>query len=77
MAGEHIVIMQDNNTTDMTKVVALNDTALLLYGHLKDKDFTVEDVKDLLLEEYEVDAETAAKDAAEWVESMKKEGLIL
>lgn len=77
VAGEHIVIMQADGTADMTKVVALNDTALALYHKLKDKDFTVEDVTAVLEEEYDVDHETAAKDAAAWVESMKKEGMVI
>lgn len=77
VSGEHIVIMQDGATADMTKVVALNETALMLYEHLKERDFTVDDVSALLLAEYDVDANTARHDAAEWVESMKKEGLIL
>lgn len=77
VAGEHIVMMQDSGTTDMTKVVALNETALLLYNNLLERDFTVDDVTALLLEEYNVDADTARHDATEWVESMKKEGLII
>lgn len=77
VAGEHIVIMQSGDAADMTKVVALNDSALNLYGLLQGREFGEEDVVRLMLGEYEVDDATARRDAAAWIESMKKEGLII
>ena len=77
VAGEHIVIMQSNDAADMTKVVALNESALHLYGLLQGREFGEEDVVRLMLDEYEVDDATARRDAAAWIESMKKEGLII
>ena len=44
VAGENIVIMQSDNTVDMTKVVALNESAMMVYHRLTGKDFTVADV---------------------------------
>lgn len=77
VAGEHIVIMQDGTLADMTKVVALNGTALWLYNELKEREFCVDDVVAALTAQYDVDTATAQHDAAEWVESMKREGLII
>lgn len=77
VAGEHIVIRQDANTADMTTVIGLNDSALLLYNQLKDRDFNVSDVTALLMEEYTVDEATAQHDAAEWIRQMKEQGLII
>lgn len=75
--GENIVIMQADGAADMTQVVALNESAMELYDRLKDSDFTVDDVVRMLLDIYEVDEATARHDAAEWVDQMRKQRLIL
>ena len=77
VAGENIVIMTDGDAADMTKVVALNESSMLLYDTLKDKDFTVEEAVQALMENYDVDEATARRDVDEWVASMRKQGLIL
>lgn len=77
VAGEHIVMMQGKNVTDLTRVVALNASAMHLHNLLQGREFGVEDVVKLMLDEYEVDEETARRDAADWIASMKNEGLII
>ena len=77
VSGENIVIMQDVDGTDMTRVVALNESALLLYNRLIGCTFEVDDVVRLLTDEYEVDEEAARKDAEVWVAEMKKNGLVI
>ena len=76
-AGENIVILQAGNMADLTHVVAFNESALELRNRLVDRDFTVDDVAQLLTEIYNVDAATAAVDAAEWVKQMREQGLII
>lgn len=77
VAGENIVIMQGVEGTDMTRVVALNESALLLYNALTGHEFEVKDVVHLLVDEYEVDEEAARKDAEAWVADMKKNNLVV
>lgn len=77
VAGENIVIMQGTEGTDMTRVVALNESALLLYNALTGHEFEVKDVVRLLVDEYEVDEEAARKDAEAWVADMKKNNLVV
>lgn len=77
VAGENIVIMQGVEGTDMTRVVALNESALLLYNALTGHEFEVKDVVRLLIDEYEVDEEAARKDAEAWVADMKKNNLVV
>ena len=43
VVGEHIVVMPGEAQTDMTRVIALNDSALLLYNALAGRDFELED----------------------------------
>ena len=77
VAGENIVIMQADGEADMTKVVALNESAMLVYEQLKGKDFAVADVARVLTDEYDVDEATAMVDAEELVASMRREHLII
>lgn len=77
IAGERIVIMQGTHSVDMTKVISLNPTAEWLWKQLEDNAFNVNDVTDLLCQRFEVDREQAQKDAATWVETLRKNGIIL
>lgn len=76
VAGENIVIMQDADGSDMTRVVALNESALMLHDRLAGCEFELDDVVRLLTDEYEVDEATARKDAESWVAEMKKNSLV-
>lgn len=76
VAGENVVIMQGVDGTDMTRVVALNESAMLLYNTLKGREFEVDDVVRLLTEEYEVNEADARKDAEAWVVEMQKNSLV-
>lgn len=77
VAGENIVIMQADGEADMTKVVALNESAMLVYEQQKGKEFAVADVARVLTDGYEVDEATAMADAEELVASMRREHLII
>ena len=76
VADENIVILPGANSTDLTRVVGLNESALLLYEGLQGRDFELKDVVQLLTSEYEVNEEQATKDALTWVDAMKKNGLV-
>lgn len=76
MAGENVVIMQGTAGSDMTRIISLNESSLLLWKELQGKDFEVADVAETLLEHYTIDIETAERDAAAWVRKLKECGLI-
>ena len=75
MAGEHVIIKQGRFGADMTRVIALNPTSLLLWEELQGRDFEVEDVAKVLTDNYEVEAATATADAAAWMEKLVEAGL--
>jgi hypothetical protein len=75
MAGEHVIIKQGRFGADMTRVIALNPTSLLLWEELQGRDFEVEDVVKILTDNYEVDTTVATTDAAAWVEKLVEAGL--
>lgn len=77
VSGEHILIRVAEGQADMTEVVGLNESAMQLYRDLAGRDFTVDDAVECLTAQYEVDPETARRDAEEWVKSMREQGLIV
>ena len=77
VAGENIVLLQGKMGGDMTRVISFNETALLLWNEMADRDFTIADVASVLMEHYEVDEATATADATKWVDSLKEGGLLL
>ena len=76
MAGENVVIMQGTAGSDMTRIISLNDSSLLLWNELQGKEFEVADVAQILVETYEIDSETAERDAKAWVEKLQECGLV-
>ena len=76
VAGENVVIMQGRYGSDVTRVISLNDTSLLLWNELQGEEFDLGRVVELLLSNYEVDEATATKDAKAWIEKLKECSLI-
>lgn len=73
LCREYIVVAEGLQQVNFNKMIALNATAAYLWQNVEGKDFTVQDLADLLTAEYEVDAETALKDsetiAQKWIEA--------
>ena len=76
IAGENVVIMQGRNGADLTQIITLNKSALILWQALSGSDFEVEDAQRVLTENFEVDDATALRDAQQWVERMRECKLI-
>ncbi len=70
IAGENVLIMQGHVGVDMTKVVSFNDTAQWLWDELRDKEFTLDDVIQLLTEHFNIDEDIAKTDAGKWIDQL-------
>ena len=77
VAGENIILLQGKTNGDMTRVVAFNDSALLMWDSLQGKDFTALDAANVLLDNYDVDPSVANADAQKWVDTLRENGLLL
>ena len=75
IAGEHTVIIQGRQGADLTKIITLNDSALLLWNSLAGRDFETDDAARILADNYSVEAQTALRDARAWVRRMQEYGL--
>ena len=76
MAGENVVIMQGTAGSDMTRIISLNASSLLLWNELQDREFEVADVANILVDNYNIDRDTAERDAQKWIEKLAECGLI-
>ena len=76
IAGENVVILQGRGNSDMTQIITLNDSALLLWNQLEGKDFATADAISVLCENYDVAESVAESDAQAWVKRMQECGLV-
>ena len=76
IAGETIVVNQGTANVNMTRIIALNVSARLLYETLAEQEFTIADAAKVLVDTYGIGEEQALKDAAKWAESLQKCGVI-
>ena len=63
VCGENIIVAEGVDNIDFSRIISLNESAAFLWKKVQDKDFTAEDLTSLLLDEYDVDEQTAKQDA--------------
>lgn len=76
VAGENLVVEQGKLQADMTKVISLNSTALLLWNELRGRDFEAADAAAVLVNTYGIDQARAEADAQRWIDSLRGCGVI-
>ena len=76
VCGENIVIAHGLENIDFTKVITLNESAAYIWRNVEGKEFTEEDMVNLLLSEYEVEKSQAQADVKALVASWLREGLV-
>jgi hypothetical protein len=76
LGEDFIIIDPGQELVDMSKVFTLNETAAFLWEELLHKEFNESNIVELLIENYEVDENTAQADALKLISEFKKGGLI-
>ncbi|HIY37131.1 MAG TPA: PqqD family protein [Candidatus Paraprevotella stercorigallinarum] len=76
VCGEKVILACGMNNIDFSKIVSLNETAAFLWTVAIEQEFTEDMLVKALLEEYEVDDETARRDVANVVSKWKEIGLL-
>lgn len=77
VAGENMILLQGHVGGEMTRLIALNESSVLLWDSLKDKEFELKDAVQVLLDYYEVDEATAKTDAEKWISILKENSVII
>jgi len=76
LGREYIVTGDGLSTIDFSKVVSMNATSAYLWDKLKGREFSAEDMAELLTARYDVDAQTALADAQKLLEAWQNAGLV-
>lgn len=73
LGREHIIVGEGLSQVNFNKMISLNSSATFLWESIQGKEFTVEDLAGLLVDEYGIDMELAMKDsdslAKAWIEA--------
>lgn len=75
MCGENIVAGEGLQHINFNKLISLNSTAAFLWKALEGKEFTVEEMAQLLVDEYGIDMELAMTDSAKLCEAWTSAGI--
>ncbi len=65
VCGEQVIVAEGRENIDFSNIISMNETSAYLWNAIQGKDFTVDDLVELLTQEYDVDEQTARKDAQE------------
>ena len=78
VCGENIIVAEGIDNIDFSRIISLNESAAYLWKNLQDREFTIDDMVELLTTEYDVKADVARLDAKmlakKWIEAGIAEG---
>lgn len=76
ICGQNVVSGEGTANSNFAKLVSLNESAAYLFKEVGDREFTAETLADLLVDAYEVDRETALRDAEALCSQWKEIGIV-
>ena len=76
LGREFIVTGEGLAQVKFNKMAALNASAAYLWNEVEGKEFSVDDLTDLLCAKYDVEREVAAADAAKLAQSLIEAGVV-
>ena len=76
VCGENVIVAEGKENIDFSSIIAMNESSAYLWNSIQGKEFDKNNLVELLTQEYEVDADTAAKDVEALVAQWMKAGII-
>ena len=76
ICGERVIVAEGKENIDFSNIISMNETSAFLWNNIQGKEFTHDDLVDLLTETYQVDAQKALEDVTRLVENWKSAGII-
>ena len=76
ICGENIIVAEGKENMNFSNIISMNESSALLWQKLENKEFTIEDMANVLMEEYEVTQETALADSTRLAQQWKNAGII-
>lgn len=78
ICGEHVLCAENATNEDFNKIINMSESAAELWKRVQGaNDFTLETLTKTLCELYEIDEQTANKDASELMRQWYEAGLII
>lgn len=76
ICGEHIITAEGTAHINFNKLMVLNPSAAYLWQQVSNIDFDIQGLADLLVQEYNIDADTALRDATAIAQQWLEAGLV-
>ena len=77
MLGGHVVVGEGLAQVNFNRLLSLNATAAYPWESVQGKDFSTEDLADLIVQKYGVDRELAISDSEKIAETWIEQGVLL
>ncbi|MGF0032426.1 PqqD family protein [Bariatricus sp. SGI.154] len=75
IAGEYVLVPTGATTQEFNGLITLSETAKFIWEHMEEAD-SLEEMIQLLLDNYEIDEETAKRDAIEFISQLLNAGFV-
>lgn len=82
VCGQRLIVAEGKENMDFSNIISMNESSALLWEKIQGKDFTIEDLAQILQEEYQIDENTplpreqALQDAATVAAQWKEAGIL-
>ena len=76
VCGENVIVAEGVENIDFSSIISMNESSAYLWNNIQGKEFDKNDLVELLTQEYDVDADTAATDVEALVAQWLKAGII-
>jgi hypothetical protein len=76
LGGDYILIGESSELVNFNNIISLNESAAYLWENVQGKDFDVDTLTQLLLDEYDVTEDVAREDAQATIDDWKEIGII-
>ena len=82
VCGEQIIVAEGKENIDFSNIISMNESSAFLWNSVQDKVFTIDDLADLLVDNYVIDENTpldrerAKKDAQAMLDKWVEAGIV-
>ena len=76
VCGENIIVAEGEENIDFSNIIRMNESSAYLWRNIQGKEFTHDDLVELLLQEYDVDEATALADVKNLTDLWAQAGII-
>ena len=77
VCGQNFLVPMGEGNVDYSKLIALNESSLLLWRRMEEGEFTEDDLVQVLLKAYEVSEDVALTDVKNIIKQFKEEQIII